>query len=426
MMNTPIIDRVMMSIRMTIPVLLFSIPGFAQEMTPTPVAFDFRCLGGINAEESFLVNGDFEFGTNLGSAPPGWGDVASGLTGQLTEQSLFGIVQKFVTFQDGASISQSPQPNLQQDQFATNRYRLRFCAVVESGILTVEFDNEVITLDATSRSITTQYESGDITADLSEAGNIPEVIFTFNGDGIAFVDNVELLGFTRIGGDETPVPTPTEVMPTPSPEPTSDRTPLPTQLAGQPTWTPTPSLSASSVKVVADPPMLVLSPDDFIVGADTKKHILLSTRLIGRNGEEIDLANYENVSLRYRIDNRGDAENAGSIVNRRDNGTERSINNQRSNLDDLNTIIFVPGKAFDGTVRIIVDIEFDGEVNGVEEKQEIRGVVPIVFRTSRSASLTGAVGTFNLRNALDSGRNAGDRGFRPNQKTNLFFREVFQ
>jgi hypothetical protein len=411
--------------------LLIPVSSMAQDVTPTPtlVAFDFRCLGGVDAANSFLVNGDFEFRGTIGLAPNGWGsDVASGLTGELTQQFLNGVRQQFVILRNGASISQKPQPNLESAQNSSNFYRLRFCAVVEGGVLTVEFAGETIMIDGTTRIVNIQQESENIRADLSEAGNTPPVTFTFNGDGTALVDNVELLSSPQIGGESTPAPSPSpEITPSPVPSPGPSHTPIPTLEAGKPTLTPTPSLSANSVQVVADPPMLVLSPNDFIAGSDPKKQILLDVRVIGTNGEVIKVTDIdEDATIQFTVDTRGEAVNAGRLLERTENGNETTLQSQRRPMNEVEQVIFVPGKAFDGTIRVIVDIEFDSDVDGSQERHEIRGIVPIVFRTNRSASMTGAVGTFNLRDAQSAGRKAGDRGFRPDQKTNLFFREVFK
>jgi len=65
-------------------------------------------------------------------------------------------------------------------------------------------------------------------------------------------------------------------------------------------------------------------------------------------------------------------------------------------------------------------------VGGQRVRQEIRGVVPIITRTDANISFTGATGTFNPARNAAAGRSAGDRGFRPDQRTNLYFREHMQ
>ncbi len=408
---------------------LFAISANAQEPTPTPtlVRFAFACSGGTDPD-SLVINGDFEseVGT-VGQVPPGFSGGNSGLSGTLQRQVFNNRLQQFAELRSGASLSTNPQPNQGQDRLATNFFILRFCAVVNGGDLTVEFENFSITLESGTR---TQFESSPIRADLGSAGAAEQtpITFTFFGDGVAVIDNVELIPDRRPGGDETPEPSPTPEMPSPTPSgtPGPSPTPTPTLVPGQPTWTPTPALSAQSVQVVADPPMLVLSSNDFNTGSNPKKQILLDVKVIGSNGEEIAVTDIdEDATIQFTIDTRGEFQNAGRLLERLEGGTERTLQTQRRPMNDLEQVIFVPGKAFDGTVRVIVDIEFEGEVDGSREMQEIRGVVPIVFRTDKSASLTGGAGSFNLRNALNQGRKPGDRGFRPDQKTNLFFRELF-
>lgn len=399
---------------------------WAQDATPTPtlVAFDFRCASGVDPL-SLMVNGDFEFEGRIGATPPGWTGGSSGLSGTLVQQLFNGAPEQFVTLQNGASIAQKPQPNAGQDRFNTNFYILRFCANVINGELTVVFAGQSFTLNNGS----TQFETAPIRADLGEAGETPPVIFTYNGAGVAFIDNVELLPDLRPRGDETPEPSPTPDMPTPTPSPSPgpSPTPSPTLIPGVPTNTPTPALSANSVQVVADPPMLVLSPDDFIVGSNPKKQIILDIKVIGSNGEEINVTTIDpDATIQFTIDTRGEFENAGRILEQLEAGQERTLQTQRRPLNELETVVFVPGKAFDGTVRVIVDIEYEADVNGSRVTQEIRGVVPIVMRTNRSASMTGATGTFNLMDNLNRGKKPGDRGFRPDQKTNLYFHEVFK
>ena len=110
-----------------------------------------------------------------------------------------------------------------------------------------------------------------------------------------------------------------------------------------------------------------------------------------------------------------------------ENGNSNIITGQRRRISDLEgPTYFVPLKPYDGVIRVILDIEYQPQGGEEGSRQEIRGVIPIVLRTDPQGSYTGATGTFDMKQNLSVGRKAGDRGFRPDIRTNLYFRELMQ
>ena len=130
-------------------------------------------------------------------------------------------------------------------------------------------------------------------------------------------------------------------------------------------------------------------------------------------------------TVRFDIETRGDAANIGTIRQLSGTSNWRTINRQSIKLSDLESFQFFPTKPYNGTVKIIADIEYKSFVRGKEEKRKIRGVIPIVLRVNSLSSLTNATGSFNPAQNFGLNRKPGDRGFRPDVRTNLFFRERF-
>ncbi len=265
--------------------------------------------------------------------------------------------------------------------------------------------------------------------------NEKTIEFVYEGNdsaGPAYIDNILLLPSTISGGDEE-TPTPTVPEPTPTAEPEGPTpTPTPTVQPGIPTPTPTPAVTTHSVQMNANPPMLLISPDDFItsMGGGARKQVALDFQVVGSTGEKMDVLSIDpDATVRFLVDTRGEAEGVGYVEGFDvESQNWRSLTNQRIDLSRFKNTYqerayFIPSKPYTGTVRVIVEIEYDGWANGREETRKLRGVVPIVLQVDKSASLTHVTGTFNPTQNMSIGKKPGDRGFRPDARTNLFFRE---
>jgi hypothetical protein len=389
--------------------------------TPTPVPFSSTCTdAGVDAN-TLITNGDFEYPQESESIPMGWNAAESGIVGILRSQVVPGteIINHFVGLTPNASIVQviSPYTGIY------TRFQIRFCAVALDGRVEIYIGGSL------RGSFPVSLEEGLLSGEFTSSSGIPLSIglgstegnrtiqVRYVGTGVAYVDNVQLIPVLHSGSDDEELdPTPTPILPTPEPTEPPGPTPTftPTIPAGTATPTPTPALVAGSLQISANPPMLSVSPDDFInpAGGITKQ-VLLNFDVIGSNGEPIDLGRFENVRVRITTDQ-------GSIQ-QFDNNNYTSVTGWEKYEDIRDApIYYFPTGPFDGTVRIIIDLQFRTPGG---ERQEIRGVLSFIQRLERSASLIGATGSFNPAANYSSGRKPGDRGFRPDLRTNLFFKE---
>ncbi len=396
--------------------------GFAQEdeatPTPTPVPFASSCLGGGVDPQSLLINGDFETMAETGTAPMAWEAGASGDGGILRAQTIPGsdVLNHFVELRPGSSITQTPI----QDRIHT-RFKIRFCAVVQGGQVEVFIGGSRINAYPNvvgDGAVSGEFISREIPLNLGTSTGVSsnKVEIRYQGAGVAYLDNVQLLPVVGDGQEDemTPTPTPPPATPTPVVTPGPTATPTPTIPPGTATPTPTAKLTAESVQITANPPMLLVSPDDFAKGGGPTQQSLIDFELIGADGESIDLSKYEDVRVRITTDR-------GGNVHQYENNNFQRLSDWED-YEDLRDvpIYYFPTTTYDGTVRVIIDVEFqvpDGNT------REIRGVLKFIQRLDKKASLIGQTGSFNPARNYASGRQPGDRGFRPDQRANLYFRE---
>ncbi|HOJ62744.1 MAG TPA: hypothetical protein PK878_20920, partial [bacterium] len=310
------------------------------------------------------------------------------------------------------------------------RFELSFCVVVpEDGMLEISVGGQPWLYVPSSRgaSYNGTYR-GTLRANLSNSAPPAErtIQFFYDGPGSALIDNVQLIYNPSSDGEDA-TPTPTMEVPTPTPTPQSTPvTPTPTVPLGIATPTPTPALTENSIQVIANPPMLLLSPDDFTgTSLGQKKQITLDLQVVGSNGEKLDLLQIDpDATVTFTVESRGDAAGVGIIQEFRNNNYQ-TVNSQKK-LKDVGQLHFVPLRPYNGTVRVIIEIEYKSYASGKEERRKIRGVVPLFLRTDDRASLIYPTGTFDPKQNFNVGRKAGDRGFRPDMRTNLYFRERLQ
>ena len=201
-----------------------------------------------NAED-VVENGDFE-NLDMGSFA-GWSGASIDVGGPSGQRALL---------QDGGGIQQELQDSLVFFPWKVND--LEFEHEIDSGILTV-------TLGAVFMGIV---EAGDQSPAMFSLSNIPDVNspvvlgFSFQGGGMAKIDNVVLdvdsgptPTETDSGSDPTPVSTPSM---SPTPTPTATVSPTPTVIVtptttGSPLLTPTPTPGdATRLQVSANPEFL--------------------------------------------------------------------------------------------------------------------------------------------------------------------------
>ncbi|MGC9330230.1 MAG: hypothetical protein ACP5I1_21515, partial [Candidatus Hinthialibacter sp.] len=276
----------------------------------------------------------------------------------------------------GASISTVPSGNSNYTKFT-----LSFCVIVpEGGQIQIYAGGELV---AGAPSVVGASFNGlftyELFLNLSGGSQSDKTIeFFYEGSvGIepAYIDHVRLVPKTS-STDDDPTPTPTVEEPTPTPEPSGPTpTPTPTLVPGRPTPTPTPAITANSVQLSPNPPMLVVSPDDFAATTSStggiKKQISLDLEVIGSNGEKINILDLdEDATIRFIVDTRGEAENVGYVQGfESDSSDWTSINNRRIDLEEFvndygGRAYFFPTKAYTGTVRVITEIEYKSWVNG--------------------------------------------------------------
>ncbi|MBI1390190.1 MAG: hypothetical protein GC154_17255 [bacterium] len=402
--------------------------------------FDFDCINETLDPDTLLNNGDFELASADGQLPFGWSTsqspaVIKSQLGPLTDDTGNFITNHYAEFEPGDSLVQVPN----KDSDVTHTwYKISFCADIRQGQMRVFIgDNQVLIYPGTPSTIVGKASSKSMKLNYSTSTfariNTLKIVFDGdmnNPDSIAYIDNIQLVPAPGgNGGDETPTPSPTGT-PFDTPTPRNTPTAAPTAQAGTPTPTPTPKLTAESVQVIANPPMLQVSPDDFISQQGAKKQSFLSFRVIGSNGQPIPITAIDpNATIEFRVDETGDAENVGLIRSFEiGGGTNQDVTNRQSDVQELlaDNLAFVPLKPYNGTVKVVVDVEFESMTEGRKEKKRIRGVAPIVMRTDPASSLTDPTGQFNPAQNYRLGRSPGDRGFRPDQRTNLFFRERSQ
>ncbi|MFB3785836.1 MAG: hypothetical protein ACE15F_05645 [bacterium] len=406
-------------------------PALAQsqpEPTPTPtvVPLSSACIdAGVDEENSLIRNGDFETGYLDSGLPPGGGWEPGDVPGVI--QVVFLSNEKanhYLELPSGGSISQVPQSS------SFLRFELSFCVVVpEDGILQITVGGQPwLFVPAARGAAYNGTYTGVIRANMSNSTPASErkIEFLYDGPGSALIDNVQLV-YRPSGGEDEATPTPTVAVPTPTPSPQSTpASPTPTVPLGTPTPTPTPGLTEDSVQVIANPPMMLLSPDDF-TGANLgqKKQITLDLQVVGSNGEKLDILKIDpDANVTFTVESRGDAAGVG-VIQEFENNNYQDLNS-RKKLKDVGQLHFVPLRPYNGTVRVIIEIEYKSYASGKEEIRKIRGVVPIFLRTDDRASLIYPTGTFDPKQNFNLGRKAGDRGYRPDMRTNLYFRERLQ
>jgi len=396
--------------------------------TPAPMAIQFApaaCASAGVLQDSVVVNGDFQADPSVILS---W-RTASGAQAPslISEQVDKDVYNYFVMLQPNAGLSQT----LSDTSSGASKYRIVLCYMVTSGQLILTLGGRTFAVPETAATTQTsgEYKSNSIALALDIYDKDKNTLtIIYNGSDAAYIDNVQVLPYT---GDPEPETTPT---PTPqaTPVPTAIVTPAPTftprstMRPGYPTPTPTPGWKDNSIQVVANPPLLLVNQDDFVGlsgNQQTKKQIYLNYKVIGANGEPVDILKIDpEATITFTVDEQGEAAGVGTILQFKDNQYNRL--SEREKIKDLGgTLIFVPLKPFDGVVRIIVDIEYQGEGNNKKEQQELIGVIPIVMRIDPRASLTGSTGSFNPALNFSMGRQPGDRGFRPDLRTNLYFRE---
>lgn len=403
----------------------------AQELDPT-------CVAEGVSEDNLLFNGDFEATPNPPSPPTNWTPLL------ISPQLVLGdpvlnnegvtVPNHYVRFpQNGAQMRQP----VRQDTSSSTRYRLKFCGFVNGGQIIVEsIRGEIMRFPETPGVITDTAISEPFFADFGSSSSATrgDIWIRFEGNGEAIIDNVELLPFTG-GGNEEPTATPPmpTSTPTPPPEntPANTATPMAPLAPGTPTPTPTPQFSSQSLRIIPNPPMIVVSPDDFTNPRGAVSQIELNLDVVGIDGNPINiLALDEDAQIEFQIDARGETENVAVIRGfEQGSNSDNIITNQQRDLSEFVdngefTLYFVPLKPYDGVVRIVADLDFEGRGNeGQVLRKELRAVVPIVMRTDPGASLTNTSGSFSPAANFRMGRQPGDRGFRPDLSTNLYFRE---
>jgi len=400
-----------------------------QDPEPTRVPFNQACLDAGVDENNLIRNGDFETGNRVPDFPPGggWNDAGAG---SVIRREVISDEQinHYLQLNPGSVISQVPSTESNY-----NFFDLKLCAIIpEGGQLQISFGGNTVAFFPLTpgNSISGQLEDQKIGLDLStgesSSSNRMEILYINPSGEPALIDNLQLIVNTNPGGDgdETPTPEIPEETPTPvSGGPTI--TPTPTFFPGRATPRPTPGITDHSVQAIVNPPMLMVSPDDF-AGREHSKIINLDLQIVGSDGEPIDITGIDpDATVRFDIETRGDAANIGTIRQLSGTSNWRTINRQSIKLSDLESFQFFPTKPYNGTVKIIADIEYKSFVRGKEEKRKIRGVIPIVLRVNSLSSLTNATGSFNPAQNFGLNRKPGDRGFRPDVRTNLFFRERF-
>lgn len=416
-----------------------SIPTWAQQTpTPKPTAVPFleSCIQSeLNADENLITNGDFTQGTLLEGEPPDTGWMLSNDTPVLrSEQIAADKVNYFLEFSSpGFLISAVPKANS-----TSTRFDLSFCAVIPAGGQIKILVGGVLVAGVpaiTGSAYTGSFSLKSIVLNLSSNSSQSEKLIEFyydgtSGVGPAYVDNILLEPSSAIGEDEL-TPSPTQEQPTPTPKPTGPSpTPTPSIKPGIPTPTATPAITADSVQMSANPPMLVVGPDDFAGTTGPRKQVALDLDVIGSNGKKIDiLAIDKDASIKFLVDARGEAEGVGVVQGFESGGQDwQSIDNRQIDLskfvgDYQGRAYFFPLKTFTGIVRVIVEIEYKGFANNQESTRKIRGVVPIVLQSDKESSMTNTTGSYNALQNMNLGKKAGDRGFRPDFRTNLYFRE---
>ncbi len=406
-------------------------PAMAQSQaqptpTPTVVPLPAACIdAGVDEENSLIRNGDFETGYLDTGLPPGGGWDPGEVPGVLQVQFITEeVANHYLELPSGGSMSQVPKAS------SFLRFELTFCAVVpEEGIVQISVGGQPWLYVPAARGIAYNGAfKGVIRANLSNSVPAAErtIEFLYDGPGSALIDNVQLL-YRPSGTGEDETPTPTVALPTPTPTPRSTpATPTPTVPLGIPTPTPTPGLTDDSVQVIANPPMMLLSPDDFTgTNLGQKKQITLDLQVVGSNGEKLDILKIDpEANVTFTVESRGDAAGVG-VIQEFDNNNYQDLNS-RKKLKDVGQLHFVPLRPYNGTVRVIIEIEYKSYASGKEELRKIRGVVPIFLRTDDRASLIYPTGTFDPKQNFNLGRKAGDRGYRPDVRTNLYFRERLQ
>ncbi len=407
--------------------------------TQEPIRFDISCANPdvIFRQNDVIQNNNFESDASDVGTTSGWTLINASLEQNPTTLSELQLVNNFIQLAPNGSIETTPSV----DRTASRLFTLEICARIEGGgqLLVTIGNQPTITFPPGgnfSPILEGNFVERSIRIDLSfptaAQNNRIEIFYTGNDEdeGVAFVDNIQL--YPDGSGEEETTPTPTPpATPTPTntPTPGPSLTPTPTLSPLEPTWTPTPALKAESLQMVANPPMLMVSPDDFVGAQSHKKMVELNLQVVGSNGQPVDILSIDpDATIEFEIQNRGDQINAGSLLEFFDQGEDtRQIRTEKIPLRDVvsqdDRIVFVPQKVFDGTVRIAATIEYDAITDGQEQQQEIRGTVPLVMRSTPGSSLTQTTGSFDPTSNQRAGRQPGDRGFRPDVRTNLYFRE---
>ncbi len=415
-------------------------PGYTQTQTPTPaptaVPFQTGCTEKvIDAEKNLITNGDFQQGSLIVGAPPMIGWLPGEISPVLRKEVLpSGAENYFLSLEPGTSIAAVPKT---EGNYV--RFDLTFCTAVPPGGQIRVFVGGMLIAGIPVETGQGLFNETTLTLNMNLGAGATDsekkIEFVYDGAAPAYIDNVQLV--PHIGGnDNNPTPTPTIAEPTPTPtEKGEDPTPTPTFAPGIVTPTPTPGVTADSIQIVANPPMLIVKPDDFSVRNTTggSKQIALDMQVIGSNGEKINIVDIDkDATIQFTLDSRGEAEGVGYIQGFQPASRNwKNMMNRRIDLDDFyddagGRVYFFPAKPFEGTVKIIVEIEYKGWANQREESRKIRGVVPIYLRVDRQASLTNATGSLNAVQNANLGRKPGDRGFRPDSRTNLYYRELMQ
>ena len=425
------------NVLLTFPVLTLGMmeAGLAQvpAPTPTPISINSSCIKSGVERTTRIINGDFETTPADGQTPLGWDVGNSGMGGILHSQVLSdNTVNHYVEFLSDSSLTQVPSVNTLT---TSTVYQIHFCYVVRSGVIQVYIGGVLQLQYPTTASDTVAngvYASKELYINLrnqteAEANRVELRFVATQNDGYAYIDNFELIPFLA---GSTPTPSPVQATPSPSPSPTRKPTERPTPAQTPtpgPTPTPTPGWTSYSVQLIANPPMLVVSPDDFSNRQGIQKQISLNYQIIGSNNEPIDITKIDpEATIQFSISNLGETAEVGRFSQMDSNsGNQKYITTERIKLSDLgkDPIYFVPQKPYDGPVRIVMEIEYDGYYQSRKQRVNLKGVVPIFMSVDKGGSLTNATGTFNAAQNNAIGRQPGDRGFRPDVRTNLYFRE---
>lgn len=415
--------------------------SWGQEPTPTPVHMDEArgCVdAGVRENRTIVRNGDFETNPEVGLAPPSWS-----APGGLSDVVLFAEdvtnvtgeedVNHFVQIEPGSGMSQ----NLNTDGVYT-QYEINFCGKIINGQVKVTLGGQTIPFPRIQSEgvVGGSFSSRQpIYLSLrSSSRNRLEITFepyedlegTEAEEAVAYIDNVQVVPYISGSDDEDPSPTPTpEVTPEPTPEGTPEPTftPGPTVRPGEPTPTPTPRLTQRSLQAIADPPMLMMHMDDFAASGNqgTRKQSEITFQVIGSDGKPIDIRQVDpDAMVEIEI---AESVGSGNFYVYEDNRFEQVQNRERISEYPNNRFYFSPSSPFDGVVRIIITLEYEGEVNNRKKDLELTGVVPIVVRMDPSSPLSGPTGSFDPRSNFLQGRGPGDRGMRPNRRSNLYYRE---